>query len=110
MKRILKLALAQCIIFIVLSISGHASMLISGKVMDYLTRKPIQGAIITANNEVVQTDSNGMFVIRNATKKIGIRACGYGRGERVIPFPAGKKPLKVYLQPFPPKPLYLPLY
>ena len=110
MKRILKLALIQCIILIVLSISGHASMFISGKVMDYLTRKPIQGAIITANNEVVQTDSNGMFVIRNATKKIGIRACGYARGEQVVPFPAGRTVLKIYLQPFTPKALYLTFY
>src|SRR3989337_1420289 len=110
MKRILKLALIQCIILIVLSISGHASMFISGKVMDYLTRKPIQGAIITANNEVVQTDSNGMFVIRNATKKIGIRACGYARGEQVFPFPAGRTVLKIYLQPFTPKALYLTFY
>jgi hypothetical protein len=110
MKRIFKLALVQCIILIVLSISGHASMFISGKVMDYLTRKPIQGAIITANNEVVQTDSNGMFVIRNATKKVGIRACGYARGEQGVPFPPGRTPLKIYLQPFTPKALYLTFY
>jgi hypothetical protein len=94
----------------VLSIPGHASVFITGRIMDYLTRKPIQGAIITANNEVVETDSNGMFIVRNATKKIGIRAYGYARGEQVIPFPTGKTPLKIYLQPFVPKALYLTFY
>lgn len=94
----------------VLSISGHASVCIFGRVMDYLTRKPIQGALITANNEVVQTDSNGIFILRNDVKKIGIRAYGYARGEQVIPFLKGKTPLKIYLQPFTPKALYLTFY
>jgi hypothetical protein len=110
MKRILKWAILQCIMLAVLSIPGYASVFISGKVIDYLTRKPIQGAIITANNEVVQTDGDGMFVIRNAAKKIGIRAHGYARGEQVIPFPTGRTPLKIYLQPFTPKALYLTFY
>jgi len=95
----------------VLSIPGNTSVFfISGKVIDYLTRKPIQGAIVTANNEIVQTDSDGMFVIRNATKKIGIRAYGYSRGEQVTPFSTGKTSLKIYLQPFTPKALYLTFY
>jgi len=94
----------------VLSIPGHASVFITGQVMDYLTRKPIQGAIITANNEAVKTNSNGMFVVRNAARKIGIRAYGYARGEQVISFPTGKTPLKIYLQPFVPKALYLTFY
>jgi hypothetical protein len=109
-KKILKAAILQCAMAAVFAISGHASVFINGKVMDYLTRKPIQGAIITANSEVVKTDSNGMFEITNATKKIGIRAYGYARGEQVIPFPRGKTPLKIYLQPFKPKALYLTFY
>lgn len=109
-KRILRFVVLQCILLTVISIAGHASVFINGKVMDYLTGKPIQGAIITADNEVVQTDSNGMFVLRNAAKKIGIRAYGYARGEQVIPSPTGKAPLKIYLQPLTPKALYLTFY
>ena len=109
-KRIIKLVVLQLVMLTVLSIPGHASVFIIGKVMDYLTRKPIQGALITANNEVIQTDSNGMFILRNAVKKIGIRAYGYARGEQVIPFITGRTPLKIYLQPFTPKALYLTFY
>jgi hypothetical protein len=109
-KRILKLIVLQCVMLTVLSIPGHASVFIIGKVMDYLTKKPIQGALITVNNDIIQTDSNGMFVLRNAVKKIGIRAYGYARGEQVIPFITGKTPLKIYLQPFTPKALYLTFY
>lgn len=92
------------------SMPGYASTFISGRVIDYLTKKPIQGAIITGNNEVVQTNNEGMFVIRNATKKIGIRAYGYARGEKVIPFHTGGTPVRIYLQPFTPKALYLTYY
>jgi hypothetical protein len=109
-KRILKLIVLQCVMLTVLSMPGHASVFIIGKVMDYLTKKPIQGALITVNNEIIQTDSNGMFVLRNAVKKIGIRAYGYARGEQVMPFITGKTPLKIYLQPFTPKALYLTFY
>src|SRR4030042_3453594 len=95
MKRILKWTILQCIMLTVLSIPGHASVFLTGQVMDYFTRKPIQGAIITATNEAVETNSNGMFVVRNAARKIGIRAYGYARGEQVISFPTGKTPLKI---------------
>jgi hypothetical protein len=110
MKRILKWTILQYIMLTVLSITGQTSVFMTGQVMDYLTRKPIQGAIITANNEVAVTDSNGIFIVSNATKKIGIRAYGYARGEQVIPFQTGKTPLKIYLQPFIPKALYLTFY
>jgi hypothetical protein len=81
-----------------------------GRVMDYVTRKPIEGAIITGNNEVVHTDTNGMFVIRNAADKVGIRACGYARGEQVLPALSVKAPFNIYLRPFVPKALYLTYY
>jgi hypothetical protein len=110
MKRILKWTILQYIMLTVLSITGQSLVFMTGQVMDYLTRKPIQGAIITANNEVVVTDSNGMFIVSNATKSIGIRAYGYARGEQVVPFRTGKTPLKIYLQPFVPKALYLTFY
>jgi hypothetical protein len=81
----------------------------SGKVIDYLTRRPIQGAIITGNNEIVQTDNNGMFVIRKSTNKVGVRAYGYARAEQVIPSPQTQVP-EIGLKPFKPRALYLSSY
>jgi hypothetical protein len=90
----------------------HASVseYVSGRVIDYVTKKPIEGAIVTGNNEIVLTDKNGAFVIRNAVNKIGIRAYGYARGEQTIPAPLTKASLDIYLRPFIPKALYLTYY
>lgn len=82
----------------------------SGRVMDYVTRKPIEGSVVTGNNEIVRTDSNGMFILRNAANRIGVRANGYARGEVVLQAHAGGAPLNIYLLPFVPKALYLTYY
>ncbi len=82
----------------------------SGRVMDYVTRKPIEGSIVTGNNEIVRTDSNGMFILRTAANRIGVRANGYARGEVVLQAHAGGAPLNIYLLPFVPKALYLTYY
>jgi hypothetical protein len=89
---------------------ASASDYASGRVMDYSTRRPIEGAIITENNGTIRTDNNGFFVIKNATTKIGVRAYGYARGEVVLPGPPIKTPLSIYLRPFAPRALYLTYY
>ncbi len=101
-----------CVMFLFtfFSVPASASDYTSGRVLDYVTRKPIEGATVTGNNEVVHTDSNGMFVIRNASRRIGIRACGYARGEQVLPSLPVKTPVTIYLRPFVPKALYLTYY
>jgi hypothetical protein len=93
-------------LFAPVSASGY----VSGRVMDYATQKPIAGAIITGNSETVRTDNNGIFVIKNAANKIGIRACGYARGEVTLPVLPLKAPLSIYLRPFAPRALYLTYY
>ncbi len=82
----------------------------AGRVFDYSTLKPIKGAIVTGNNEVVRTDSSGMFVLKNPSTTIGVRACGYARGEKRLPFPRVGRQVNVYLLPFTPKALYLTSY
>lgn len=89
-------------------LTGEASGYASGRVFDYQTRKPIQGAIITGNNEVAVTDANGAFQIKNPAAKVGIHACGYARGEQQVP--RSRAPFGIYLQPFTPKALYLTFY
>lgn len=88
------------------SVTGYAG----GRVMDFGTRRPLEGAIVTGNNEVVRTDGNGTFVLKNAAARIGVRAYGYARGEVVLPAVPVRSALNVYLRPFTPKALYLTYY
>lgn len=90
--------------------SEYTSEYMSGKVIDYLTKRPIPGAIITSNNEIIQTDNNGMFVIKASTNKIGIRAYGYARAEQVIASHQTQAPIEIGLKPFTPRALYLSFY
>jgi len=98
-----------CVLSILPSVAS-AYDLTAGRVMDYLTRKPIEGAIVTGENEIVRTGSDGMFLLRNATAKVGIRACGYARREQTVPALGARAPLNIYLSPFVPKALYLTYY
>ena len=98
-----------CVLSILPSVAS-AYDLTAGRVMDYLTRKPIEGAIVTGENEIVRTGSDGMFLLRNATAKVGIRAYGYARGEQTVPALGAMAPFNIYLRPFVPKALYLTYY
>ncbi|HYA12365.1 MAG TPA: putative glycoside hydrolase [Thermodesulfovibrionales bacterium] len=90
--------------------SEYTSEYINGKVIDYLTKRPIPGAIITSNNEIIKTDNNGMFVVKASTDKIGIRAYGYARAEQVIASHQTQAPIEIELKPFIPRALYLSYY
>lgn len=97
-------------LFVFLSAPAFASDYAGGTVVDYLTRKPIEGAIVTGNNEVVHTDNKGVFSIKNTAAKIGIRAYGYARGELALSAASARDRLTIYLRPFVPKALYLTYY
>jgi len=93
-----------------LSGQAFAADYISGRVIDHVTRKPIKEAIVTGYNEVVRTDMNGLFALKNSVNKIGIRAYGYARGEVILSVSRPKSPLDIFLRPFAPKALYLTYY
>jgi hypothetical protein len=87
----------------------------TGEVIDFYTKEPIHGAIVTSGNEVVFTDEKGMFKIKGPVQKIGVRAVGYMRTERTIsvPFvtlPFFTTPEQIGLVPFTPRALYLTVY
>ncbi len=87
----------------------------AGKVVDAVSKKPIQGAIVTADNEVVLTDEKGMFKLKGTPAKIRVRAYGYARAERAVTVPFISLPLltspqQIELAPFTPKALYLTVY
>ncbi|MBI4619537.1 MAG: GTP-binding protein [Desulfobacterales bacterium] len=82
----------------------------TGRVVDFETKRPIAGAILTLPNEVVRTDEQGMFTMKSPAAKVGVRACGYRRGEVTLPALAPKSPLQIALLAFTPKALYLTYY
>ena len=82
----------------------------SGKVVDFFTKKPITGALVTLNNNVVLTDEKGMFIVKTIGNKIAVRAYGYLRAEQIITTLLTTAPLEIRLIPFTPKALYLSFY
>ena len=82
----------------------------TGRVIDFETKRPIAGAIVTLPNEVIRTDGKGMFTVKSPAAKVGVRACGYRRGEVALADPTSKSPVQIALQPFTPKALYLTYY
>ncbi len=103
------LAAVLCTFFLLLT-PGFASGYTRGKVLDYYTRLPIKGAVITAGDEVTVTDQNGFFATRTPTSKVGVRASGYLRAEQPIPSVLFPSPVEINLVPFTPKALYLTVY
>jgi hypothetical protein len=137
-KKLITLAIV-CILFpIPEDSSGYSPGHITGKVVDYFTKKPIRGAIVTIDNETALTGENGFFkVIADAPKaeagtfgymkqepgvktplfslkKVGARAIGYARAEQDVKIPSISPrlpaPVQIELVPFTPKALYLSFY
>ena len=75
---------------------------IVGRVVDYYTEKPIEGAIVTSGNDVEWTDAQGLFTMKSKMEKIAVRAHGYLRKEQVVNPPQEVRPF-----PCNPKAIYL---
>ena len=81
----------------------------TGRVVDFFTGKPVKGALVTLNHDVVLTDENGIFTVNTALNKLAVRAPGYGRTEQTI-IPLDNTPQEIKLIPFTSKALYLSFY
>jgi hypothetical protein len=81
----------------------------TGKVVDFFTGKPVKGALVTLNQDVVLTDENGIFTVNTAANRLAVRAPGYGRTEQTI-IPLDNTLQEIKLIPFAPKALYLSFY
>jgi hypothetical protein len=102
---------AQIILFVTLLLLTPvcAMAYTTGRVVDFFTGKPIKGALVTLNNDVVLTDENGIFTVSTASSKLSVRAPGYGRTEKVL-IPLNNTPQEIKLIPFTPKALYLSFF
>jgi hypothetical protein len=88
---------------------------VTGEVVDFFTGKPIKGAIVTVNNNVVLTDEKGMFFAEADGYQIAVRAYGYLKADPDMPSSLVSRsltscPLIIRLVPFTPKALYLSFY
>jgi hypothetical protein len=92
-----------------LLIPANAMAYTTGRVVDLFTGKPLKGALVTSNNDVVLADENGIFRANTASGKVGVRAPGYGRTERIV-LPLNGVPQEIKLVPFNPKALYLSFF
>ncbi|MBF0558459.1 MAG: GTP-binding protein [Nitrospirae bacterium] len=95
---------------LLLLLPAYASGFATGQVIDALTQKPISGAFVTMDNDIVQTDENGRFTLRGMGNKIAVRACGYLRAEQPVISSLVTAPVEIMLRPFTPKALYLTFY
>ncbi len=91
-------------------IPSYAMGYTAGWVADAYTQKPVSGAIITMNSEVVRSDENGKFTLKGSGTAIAVRACGYLRAYQPVVPSLLTAPVEIRLRPFAPKALYLTYY
>src|SRR5208337_3535920 len=91
-------------------IPSYAMGYTTGWVADAYTQKPVSGAIITMNSDVVRSDENGRFTLKGTGTAIAVRACGYLRAYQTVVPSLMTAPVEVRLRPFTPKALYLTYY
>ena len=82
----------------------------TGLVADAYTQKPVSGAIVTMNDEVVRSDGNGRFILKGTGTAIAVRACGYLRAYQPFLPSLLSAPVEIRLRPFTPRALYLTYY
>ncbi|MFZ2090047.1 MAG: putative glycoside hydrolase, partial [Desulfobaccales bacterium] len=81
----------------------------TGKVVDAVTKAPIEGAPVTLGDKMVRTNKEGVFSIEGAGEKLRLRAVGYNR--RDLPLTElGDANKEITLQPLKVTGLYLSTY
>jgi hypothetical protein len=81
----------------------------TGKVVDAVTKAPIEGAPVTMGDKMVRTDKEGAFTIEGTGDKLRLRAVGYERKD--VPLSELSSPnAELPLKPLKVKALYLSTY
>ena len=81
-----------------------------GRVVDLLTKRPVEGALVTSGHDIERTNEDGIFHIKTTREKVEVRAHGYMRTRQAISIPLSTAPQEIALVPFSPKGLYLSFY
>jgi len=102
-------ALAMLFGFLLFFAPVHAMAYATGRVIDFFTGRPVKGALVTWNNNVIVTDDEGTFTVNTVVSKLAVRAPGYGRTEQTV-IPLNGAPQEIKLIPFSPKALYLSFF
>jgi hypothetical protein len=89
--------------------SGDAAKAYLGKVVDAVTKKPIEDAPVTLGEQVVRTDQEGVFRLEGTGDTLRLRAAGYKRRDVPISELGNPNP-EISLEPFKVKALYLTVY
>ncbi|MCL5063346.1 MAG: GTP-binding protein [Nitrospiraceae bacterium] len=89
---------------------AYAMGYVTGRVIDSVTQKPVSGAFVALNSEVVRTDESGRFTLKSTSNKVTVRAYGYMRAEQPVVSSLFSASLEIRLKPFTPKALYLTFY
>jgi hypothetical protein len=105
-RNILLLALA----LFFLPAAGRAADYPALKVVDYQTGRPVSGAKVTLNQEVLLADPQNLFPLSKFGGKARVRAHGYQRIEQALPDSLPPGPQTIRLMPLNPKALYLSFY
>ncbi|HEY3698500.1 MAG TPA: putative glycoside hydrolase [Spongiibacteraceae bacterium] len=106
-KKLISAALTTALTLPILSFSA-AALTLNGTVTEMNTKTPIEGAFVTLGNSSVRTDKNGEFHIEGDGAELRARAYGHMRAAQTIAAAGG--PIKLELQPFTPKGIYLSSY
>lgn len=101
-KKLLAAALATA-----LAIPSYA-LSVNGTVVETNTKTPLAGAFVTLGKTSVRTDQNGAFSIDGDGTELRARAYGHTRAAQTVG--AGGAPVKIELQAFSPRGVYLSAY
>jgi hypothetical protein len=89
--------------------AAAAAKTYTGKVVDAVSKKPIEGAPVTLGDKMVRTDQEGAFSIEGTGDKLRLRAVGYERKDVPLSEVSGPN-TELTLKPLKVKGLYLSTY
>lgn len=89
--------------------TASATKVYTGKVVDAVTKAPIEGAPVTLGDQMVRTDKEGAFRIEGAGEKLRFRAVGHKRKDVPLAELGNPNP-EIALEPFQVRGLYLTVY